>query len=111
MDKTAIRAKAKRLQVYAQQFGRFTQHGYQGVHSHNNLETEKEIDDALTQAYEQGWNERGEADAKACAEVGRKSTKQVRKFIQAFSVSSNHIGQFFAEAVKAIRRLRIEKGE
>jgi len=72
MRKAVIRATAKRLQVYAQQFGRFTQHGYQGVHSHNNLETEKEIEVALTQAHNEAveafanelrnWNLYGRAE-------------------------------------------------
>jgi len=102
MDKAAIRAKARELVNYIN-VGGMT--GDQFTVRIDKAEA------ALTQAEKQGWNNRGEVDAKACAEVGRNSTKQVRKFIQAVPVSSDYVGQFFADAVKAIRRLRIEEGE
>lgn len=54
MDKAAIRAKADGLC------------GYRGEHTYTAAsEIRDEVEAALTQAYEQGWNERGEADKKA----------------------------------------------
>lgn len=97
MDEATIRAKAEQL------------HSQCGFYYRWKDRDIVFIEAAITAAHDTGWDERGEADAKVCAEVGRNSTKQVRKFIQAFPVSSEHIGQFFADAVKEIRRLRKDK--
>jgi len=70
----------------------------------------RDIEAALTAAYNQGWNEGVEAAAESCADIGRSVSADVRRWGYLSRVTSTHVGEFFARATKSIRRLKKGQG-
>lgn len=94
MDEAAIEVRANRLNDLIHR-----------IIVKDNPKFYSEIEVALTAARDAGRDERGEEDARIVAAIGRSISADVRRWGSFSRVTSTHVGEFFARAVKEIRRL------